>query len=61
MLVNATGGGSGFGDPMERDFDAIVKDVRNGYVSREAVQRDYGVVVTPEFTVDEAATAALRG
>lgn len=61
VLVNATGGGSGFGDPMERDFDAIVKDVRNGYVSREAVQRDYGVVVTPEFTVDEAATAALRG
>ena len=61
VLVNATGGGSGFGDPMERDFDAIVQDVRNGYVSREAVQRDYGVVVTPEFTVDEAATAALRG
>jgi N-methylhydantoinase B len=40
-----TGGGGGFGPPSEREPDAIRRDVREGYVSREAARRDYGVDV----------------
>jgi N-methylhydantoinase B len=36
-------GGGGLGDPRERQFDAIVEDVLNGYVSRDAAIASYGV------------------
>ena len=60
VLVNATGGGGGYGDPLERDFAAIAKDLRNGFVSPEAAARDYRVVVTDDLNIDEVATAELR-
>ncbi len=40
-----TGGGGGYGPPLEREPDAIRRDVLEGYVSREAARRDYGVDV----------------
>jgi N-methylhydantoinase B len=43
-----TGGGGGFGSPLERDPVHVQKDVRDGYVSLEAAGRDYGVVLDPE-------------
>jgi N-methylhydantoinase B len=36
------GGGAGYGDPRERDPEALESDVRNGYVSAEAAKREYG-------------------
>jgi N-methylhydantoinase B len=42
-----TGGGGGFGDPMQRDPERVRADVRDGYVSVEAAVRDYGVVLDP--------------
>ncbi len=60
VLVNATGGGGGYGDPHEREISAILADVRNGYVSRAAAERDYGVVITADLRVDEEQTARLR-
>jgi N-methylhydantoinase B len=36
-----TPGGGGFGDPRERDPERIERDVRLGYVTREAAERDY--------------------
>ena len=36
-------GGAGYGNPKERDIEALRRDVRGGYVSREAAMRDYGV------------------
>ncbi len=53
-------GGGGFGDPLERDPKAVLKDVVNGYVSAQKAKELYRVVVTPDHTVDEAATQALR-
>jgi len=41
-----TPGGGGFGDPQLRDQQAVLRDVRNGYVSPEAAARDYGVRLT---------------
>ena len=43
-----TGGGGGFGNPLERDPERVVADVRDGYVSVDAAARDYGVVIDPE-------------
>ena len=44
-LVTATGGG--WGPPRERPVGAVVDDVRDGYVTPEQAERDYGVVVDP--------------
>jgi N-methylhydantoinase B/oxoprolinase/acetone carboxylase alpha subunit len=38
-----TPGGAGFGDPANRDRQAVLDDVAEGYVSPEAARRDYGV------------------
>ena len=35
-------GGAGYGDPAERDGQALARDVADGYVSPEAARRDYG-------------------
>jgi N-methylhydantoinase B len=43
-----TGGGGGFGDPLERDPERVRADVRDGYVSLAAAERDYGVVLDPD-------------
>jgi N-methylhydantoinase B len=36
-----TAGGGGYGDPRERDRDALARDLVEGYVTPDAVQRDY--------------------
>ena len=54
-------GGGGFYDPRLRDSAAVLHDVRQGYVSLEAAEREYGVVIqAASWTVDEVATAVLR-
>ncbi|HJM61142.1 MAG TPA: hydantoinase B/oxoprolinase family protein [Alphaproteobacteria bacterium] len=54
-------GGGGWGDPLERDPQAVLDDVRNGYVSAAAAHAEYGVIVDCEsWRVDTQATAALR-
>ena len=60
-IVNLTGGGGGWGSPLQRDATKVAADVQQGFVSLEAARRDYGVVVDPAtFEVDESATAELR-
>lgn len=55
-----SGGGGGYESALARDPAAVAADVREGYVSREAAQSDYGVVLAGDLTLDTAATAALR-
>ena len=55
-----TGGGGGWGDPCERDTQLVVDDVREELITRKAARDLYGVVVRDDFTLDAAATAALR-
>jgi N-methylhydantoinase B len=57
-----SGGGGGFGDPRERSAERVAHDVGEGYVSAAAAAENYGVVVDPVTgTIDQAATAKLRG
>ena len=54
-------GGGGFYSPLKREPEAVLHDVRQGYVSLEAAERVYGVVLdTEQWLVDEVATADLR-
>lgn len=55
-----SGGGGGFGSPLERDPEQVAHDVREGYVSSEAAHQDYGVVVSADGALDREATEALR-
>jgi N-methylhydantoinase B len=41
VVMDAAGGG-GYGDPRERDSEALARDVREGKVSPESALRDYG-------------------
>jgi len=54
-----TPGGGGFGDPLTRDPARVLSDVLQGYVSPDAAERDYGVVIKGR-AVDEAATSKRR-
>jgi N-methylhydantoinase B len=60
VMFTLTGGGGGWGDPLERQVSRVREDVLNEFVSREAAAKFYGVIVNDDLTVDEAATAALR-
>jgi N-methylhydantoinase B len=54
-------GAGGWGDPLERDVERVLSDVRNEYVSPEMARVQYGVVIdSVAWSVDEDATADLR-
>jgi N-methylhydantoinase B len=60
-FYHRTAGAGGWGDPLDRDADAVAVDVRNGILSRERARSRYGVVVTTGGTdVDTEATARER-
>ncbi|NLP62579.1 hydantoinase B/oxoprolinase family protein [Paraburkholderia sacchari] len=40
-----TGSGGGYGDPSERSLEAVLDDVKNGYVSTELAEKFYGLRV----------------
>jgi N-methylhydantoinase B len=59
------GGGGGWGDPLDRDPQAVLDDVWDEYVSIEGAEHEYGVVITGsleamDLAVDAEATAQLR-
>ena len=65
-FTRPSAGGGGFGDPLERDPEAVLEDVADEYVSIERALIDYGVVVElvdadlVEYSLDLEATAAAR-
>ena len=66
VFSRPTAGGGGFGDPLERDPNLVIEDVKDDYVSIERAAKDYGVVAHAidaelcEYEVDKPATEALR-
>jgi N-methylhydantoinase B len=59
VRIRTTGGG-GWGDPLDRPVDEVLRDIAWRKVSVEGAREDYGVVVTDDGTADQAATDALR-
>ena len=59
-LVFYPAGGGGYGDPLDRDPEAVAADIAEGRVSGEAARAQYGVVLSPGGGVDAAATAGAR-
>jgi N-methylhydantoinase B len=59
-LVVEMPGGGGFGDAVDRDPRLVADDVRNGYASAQAARDVYRVALTPDGSVDEAQTIAMR-
>jgi N-methylhydantoinase B len=53
-------GGAGHGDPFARAPESVAADVADGLISRAAAERDYGVGLAADSTVDPEATARLR-
>ena len=53
-------GGGGLGDPRRRELRLVESDVRQGLVSVEAAQRDYGVAFGNDGNIDLAETTRLR-
>ncbi len=55
-------GAGGYGDPLERDLNLLLQDVRDGKVSLRSAREDYEVVIDPKtLQIDEEATKRLRG
>jgi N-methylhydantoinase B len=54
-------GGGGWGNPLERDPEAVLSDVLNEKVSPDVARREYGVVIDLErMAVDFTATEEMR-
>lgn len=54
-------GGGGWGNPIDRNPNAVLDDVLDGFVSRQKAQSEYGVILNENGkSVDVRATEALR-
>ena len=60
-LTISTAGGGGYGPPWERKPEAVARDVRRGYVSRDRAEQVYAVVFLPDtLDIDSPATENRR-
>lgn len=65
-LVSMTGGGGGYGSPLERSAERVAHDVSEGWISPERANSVYGVILKQTaaerglFEVDRAATQKQR-
>ena len=56
-----TGGGGGYGSPLERESEKVLSDVINGYISLQKAKEEYGVVIVQDrMKIDIKATKQLR-
>jgi N-methylhydantoinase B len=61
IIWTKSGGGGGYGDPLDREIGMVRWDALNEYISVEKAREVYGVVLDPQtFEVDDEATEALR-
>ena len=61
IFFQQAGGGGGYGEPSLRPAAKVLRDVRNGVVSPEQAQTDYGVKVDPQtMEIDQDETIRLR-
>ncbi|NPT59850.1 hydantoinase B/oxoprolinase family protein [Paraburkholderia elongata] len=65
LYLNYLRGGPGFGDPLDRETEAIAKDLNNGFLLPEFAEKVYGAVLAQDatgiWTVDAKKTVKRRG
>jgi N-methylhydantoinase B len=60
VMASVSCGGAGYGPPCEREVDAVLHDLREGWITREHAEDMYGVVTDAALRVDEVATRRIR-
>jgi N-methylhydantoinase B len=65
QIVRVVTTGGGWGDPLQRELELVLRDVIEGRVSLASAENDYGVVfmdvvATGQPEIDEAATRQRR-
>jgi N-methylhydantoinase B len=60
VMASVSSSGGGYGPPWERALDAVVHDVREGWITRQHAAEVYGVVMDERQRVDALATARTR-
>ncbi len=61
IVAVGTPGGGGFGNPFERDPDAVLQDVRRGYYTVDQALALFGVVLMGDLSsIDSDATSSAR-
>jgi N-methylhydantoinase B len=61
QLFFRTGGGGGFGDPLQRSPEQVAEDVKLGFVSLHCAKAQYGVELEGKaLKVNEKKTKSLR-
>jgi len=61
LVAGGTGGGGGYGDPINRDPEAVMRDLEKAVISPWVARNIYKVVYDERrLAVDEAATKQLR-
>jgi N-methylhydantoinase B len=60
VAVIYTGGGGGYGNPLERDVEQVKKDYLLGYIDLEHAKNEYGVVMDFSGNIDMAKTKEIR-
>jgi N-methylhydantoinase B len=60
-FIKRSGGGGGFGSPLDRDLDRVEDDLFQGYISKQSAEENYGVVFRPgTSSVDRSASSVKR-
>jgi len=60
ILLYRWSGGGGYGDPLDRDPQSVVLDVKKGLVSTQFAKKVYGVVLNDDITLNWEETQLLR-
>jgi N-methylhydantoinase B len=60
VVMSLTGGGGGYGEARERDPRDVLRDVVDGYVSRDHARDAYGVEITESLQIDQTKTDDCR-
>ena len=59
-VIVRTGGGGGWGDPLDRDPASVRMDVQEEFISAQSAHDEYGVVLRDDLSIDQSATLKLR-
>lgn len=59
-FIFESGGGGGWGSPLERSAEAVAEDVRNEIITPEVAEDSYGVLVDADLKLDVEGTRRRR-